>query len=230
MSIITLLGLGFGLGMLHALDADHIAAVSALASTRANRLDSIRFCAKWALGHGFALLVIGGCVYLLGSTIPKQLSQCAETLVGLVLIVIGLAIFRELRHNQAHLHIHRHDHLPPHAHWHRHRKSATAHHNDEHRHRHTAVMIGLLHGVAGSAPLLVLLPLSKMASPWVGMLYLAVFSTAILVTMLLFGGVLGSVYQWLSHLGTRFVKFSQAIAATASIVYGGYLLAVSLPQ
>ena len=226
--IMSLIGLAFGLGIVHALDADHIAAVSGLASTKGNRRDSIHFCTKWALGHGISLLIIGGCVFLLGTTIPHRISQYAETMVGIVLIVIGLAIYRELIRKKAHLHVHHHDDLPPHAHWHTHEHSKKPHHQDTHRHRHAAVMVGLIHGIAGSAPLLVLIPLAKMGTPWAGMLYLVMFSLAVLVTMLVFGGVLGSVYQWLSRYGTTFVKTLKAIIATGSIGYGCYLLAGSL--
>ena len=225
--IMSLMTLAFGLGIVHALDADHIAAVSGLASTKGNRRDSVHFCVKWALGHGTSLLIIGGCVYLLGTAIPHQISHYAETMVGVVLIMIGLAICRELIRKNAHLHVHHHDDLPPHAHWHTHEQTGIAHRQDAHRHRHAAVMVGLLHGTAGSAPLLVLIPLAKMGSPWAGIFYLLMFSLAVLIMMLVFGGVLGTVYQWLSRYGTTLVKTLKAIIATGSISYGGYLVAGS---
>jgi ABC-type nickel/cobalt efflux system permease component RcnA len=222
---VSLISLAFGLGIVHALDADHIVAVSGLASTNVNRRDRIRFCIRWALGHGASLLVIGSAVFLLGFSIPHQLSHYAESMVGIVLITIGLLIGWQLIRSNAHLHVHQHDDLPPHAHWHTHQRKSNNHGFDPHGHRHTAVLVGLLHGVAGSAPLLVLIPLAKLESPWLGMLYLLVFSTAVLLAMLIFGGVLGSVYQWLSHWGSAFVKSLKALIASGAIGYGSYLVA-----
>ncbi|MGD8566598.1 MAG: sulfite exporter TauE/SafE family protein [Gammaproteobacteria bacterium] len=226
--IVGLISLAFGLGMVHALDADHIVAVSSLAGTRVNRRDTMGFCIRWALGHGLSLLLIGSCVFLLGMAIPQELSHYAETMVGAVLITIGLMLCRQLIRQNAHLHVHHHDGLPPHAHWHTHDQHQTDHHRDRHRHRHTAVLVGLVHGTAGSAPLLVLIPLAKIGTPWMGMLYLTTFSIGVMITMLIFGGVLGSVYQWLSRHGPAFIKTAKALIATVSMGYGSYLLAGSL--
>lgn len=225
---VSLITLAFGLGMVHALDADHIVAVSSLASTRSNRRDTVGFCVRWAIGHGLSLLLIGSCVFLLGMAIPREISHYAETLVGVVLITIGLALCWQLIRQNAHLHVHHHDDLPPHAHWHTHERHQTDHHRDRHRHRHAAVLVGLVHGTAGSAPLLVLIPLAKIGTPWIGMLYLITFSIAVLITMLIFGGLLSSVYQWLTRHGPVFVKTSRAIIAAGSMGYGSYLLAGSL--
>lgn len=231
-SLFALMSLAFGLGMLHALDADHIMAVSGLSSTRASRRDSISFCLRWAIGHAVSILLIGACVYGLGTKIPYQLSIYAEQSVGIVLILIGGFIIVDLLRKNAHLHFHQHDGFPQHAHWHTHHhkvaQHASTHHNLHkstlHRHRHSAVMVGILHGTAGSAPLLVLVPLAKLGSALYGMLYLLVFSLGVLLTMLMFGGLLGSVYQWLERWGTQSVRWCRTLIATSSIIFGGYLL------
>ena len=221
MSLVTL---ALGLGIMHALDADHVMAVSGLASTRASsRKDSMWFCLRWAVGHGVSLLTIGSCVYLLGMAIPDQLSHYAEHAVGVVLVIIGLLIVYDLLRKNAHLHFHQHDGLPEHAHWHTHGKS-TVHHRDRHRHQHGAVMVGILHGTAGSAPLLVLVPLAKLNSAYYGIAYLIAFSLGVLLAMLLFGGLIGSLYRWLSRWGTRSVTLLRSIIATSSITFGAYLL------
>lgn len=228
MDLSGLFALAFGLGLLHALDADHIAAVSGMASHRAGLKSSVQFCLRWALGHGTVLLIVAGAVFLLGMAIPDDLSALAEQAVGAVLIGIGAMIFHDLYRKRAHIHFHRHDHLPEHAHWHTHNHPCDAsgkHDDTAHRHPHTATMVGALHGMAGSAPLLLLLPLGQMTSPWQGVLYLLVFSIGVVMAMLLFGGVLGVVFAHFAHLGSRFIQGFRAVIGLMSIGYGGYLLA-----
>ena len=84
--------LALGLGMLHALDADHIMAVSALTAKRPNVSSCMRFCSHWATGHGLALFSIAAGVFVLGAAIPETLSHWAETIVGAVLIIIGCSV------------------------------------------------------------------------------------------------------------------------------------------
>ncbi|WP_455222304.1 HoxN/HupN/NixA family nickel/cobalt transporter [Kaarinaea lacus] len=221
--LLALISLAFGLGMMHALDADHIMAVSGLASTRVSFRNSLQFCLRWAAGHGLALLSIGSFVYLLGMAIPHSLSHYAESAVGIMLMIIGVWILWELKSQNAHLHFHRHDNLPEHAHWHKHHHHIQQHDQDPHTHQHGAIIVGILHGTAGSAPLLVLIPLAKLESPVYAITYLALFSTGVLISMVLFGGFIGGIYHWLSRLGSGFVKTLRIIVASSAIVFGGYL-------
>jgi nickel/cobalt exporter len=228
-SIIAVLTLAFGLGMLHALDADHVMAVSGLASTRPGLRTSLQFCAKWAIGHGLSLTAIGAAVFLFGMAIPSELSAVAESLVGIVLIGIGAWIVWNLFDQNAHLHFHQHDGLPNHAHWHVHNSHEQQppnqpHSKDPHKHKHSALFVGVLHGTAGSAPLLALIPLAKMHSPWVGMAYLLFFGAGVILAMLIFGGLLGGIYTWLSRWGNQVVRTLRAIVAASSIGFGIYLL------
>lgn len=232
-SIIAVLSLAFGLGMLHALDADHIMAVTGLASRRPDWRTTLRFCLRWAIGHGLSLSVIGAGVLLLGMAIPTHLSAVAEHLVGGVLIAIGVWLLWTLYRKGAHLHFHTHDEMTPapvrHAHWHVHAPASAPHHahstrQRSHRHDHSAVLVGVLHGTAGSAPLLALLPLARLASPWVGLAYLVVFGLGVILAMLMFGGVLGGVYAGLARYGERLVKILRTGVALSSIGYGLFLL------
>lgn len=225
-NLYTLITLALSLGIVHALDADHIMAVSALSSSNTNPRNSLKFCLRWAIGHGSTLMIIGGAVYLFGMAIPDQLSVYAEHAVGLVLIAIGIFILIKLRQKKLHLHYHQHDGFPQHAHWHTHsNKNPHQHHKDPHQHNHSAVMVGVLHGAAGSAPLLVLIPISKLATPVYGLLYLLVFSIAVIIAMAVFGGMLGKCYQWLSRYGSQTIKALRVSIAGGAIVTGGLLLA-----
>jgi ABC-type nickel/cobalt efflux system permease component RcnA len=210
--------MAFGLGLLHALDADHIMAVSGLSARRPGLRTSLRFCMHWAIGHGFSIFLIGGSVLLLGIAIPAALSEFAEMLVGVVLIGIGLWVIWDLLSRRAHLHFHRHDDIPQHAHWHSHKDETTHQSRDEalynsqhkrlpHTHKHSAMFVGVLHGTAGSAPLLALIPLASMGgSLWLGIGYLLLFCFGVLMSMLFFGGLMGTTFNWLSRCGNRAVQ------------------------
>jgi len=226
-SIWALLSMAFALGMVHALDADHVAAVSGLSCKGGSWKNSVGFCARWALGHGGALLLIGVPVLFLGLAIPESLSAWAENLVGLVLIAIGAWVLWDLSRKQAHLHFHRHDNMPKHAHWHTH-VAGIAHHQEPHRHSHTPVMVGILHGTAGSAPLLAILPLTRMASPWIGFFYLLLFGFGVFAAMLLFGGALGGLFALLQRWGDRFIALLRLLVGLVSIGLGVHLLQLAL--
>ena len=156
--------------------------------------------------------------------IPHSLSHYAESAIGILLIVIGVWIIWELKIKNAHVHFHHHDGLSEHAHWHSHDHKHSQHSKDPHIHKHNAVIVGILHGTAGSAPLLVLVPLAKLGSPTYGIAYLLLFSAGVFLAMIIFGGFIGGIYQWLSTLGTGFVKTLRIIIATSSIVFGSYLV------
>jgi ABC-type nickel/cobalt efflux system permease component RcnA len=227
MDNLALLSLAFGLGLVHALDADHIMAVSGLSVRKPSLGYCVRFGLRWAIGHGFSLLLIGGSVLLLGMAIPESLSQFAELLVGLVLIGIGIWVIHELVSRRVHIHFHQHDGIPRHAHWHKHNEHAvhTIHHDVSHRHEHSAVMVGMLHGTAGSAPLLALIPLANLGgSPWLGMGYVLLFGLGVLVSMLTFSGLLGVTFQWLSRWGQRTIQVLRTGVALNAIGFGSYLL------
>lgn len=225
--MVAVLSLAFGLGLLHALDADHVMAVSGLASSRPGLRTSLAFCARWAVGHGLSLVMIGSAVLLLGVAVPTELSAVAESLVGVALIAIGAWVLWTLAAQGIHLHFHRHEGLPRHAHWHKHDFSHN-HERNVHRHGHGTVMVGVLHGTAGSAPLLALIPLAQIGSPWIGLAYLALFSGGVLVSMLLFGGLLGCFYSWLLRWGGQVVNGVRAAVALSAVGFGGHLLVSAL--
>lgn len=223
--MLAVLGLAFGLGMLHALDADHIMTVSSISSARPGWRTSLGFCARWAVGHALSLWFIGAGVYLFGLAIPVRLSHYADAAVGVVLVAIGVWLVWDLKVRGAHAHFHRHDGLPAHAHWHRHESgSAESHRQDEHRHGHGAVLVGMLHGTAGSAPLLALIPISHLGSAWLAMGYLIVFGIGTLTAMVAFGFLLGGAYERIARWGGRVVHATRMAMAASAGLFGVYLL------
>lgn len=226
-SLIYLLSMALGLGMLHALDADHILAVSSLSCSQQRLKKTFHHCIKWAVGHGFAILAIGTMVLVMGMAIPRQLSHFAEIVVGIILIALGLAVFIDLRRRQLHLHFHRHHDLPRHVHWHQHHQTGTkasAASSTTHRHEHGATMVGIVHGMAGSAPLLALLPLGQWQSPYWGITYLLIFCLGVLLSMLMFGGILNQVFAGLENIGSQVTRLVRGGIGVVAIVAGSFWL------
>ncbi len=184
--------LALAVGGLHALDADHVMAVTNLASRRPALREAVTIAARWALGHGGVLLMLGLVVYVAGQAIPDALAQHTERLVALVLVGLGVHLLTVLWRSGARLRLHRHPGHGPHLHW------ATPEHTSEPqdesltRARHGALLVGSLHGLAGSAPLLALLTAGQLQRPELALLYVASFSLGVLLVMCLFGGLLGS--------------------------------------
>jgi len=224
--IFGIMALAFSLGLIHALDADHIMAVTTLSGRQAGIKHSFGFCTRWAMGHGFALMLISLLVLVLGWGIPASLSDLAEQMVGLVLTLLGLWVLRDIFQRRIHLHFHQHDNDVVHAHWHQHADDETQ--DARHEHKHSATLVGVLHGIAGSAPLLALLPVSKLTSPWTGMAYVLVFGVGVFIAMLVFGGVLGRLFVFTASRGKHMINILRGLIASGSIIYGGWLLSGAL--
>lgn len=223
----SVLSLAFGLGLVHALDADHVAAVAGFAGMRGGRAAAVRYALKWALGHGGTLLVIGAAAYGLGLAIGPRASALAEQAVGLILALIGIGVLYRLRRERLHAHFHAHDGRDPHLHWHAHaagRDSARDSRESPHRHHaHAPVLVGLVHGLAGSAPLLALLPVTRYGA-WMGVSWLLLFSLGVLLAMLAFGGVLGVLTSRLARRSERALTGLRAAIGVAALGLSGVLL------
>ena len=219
-----ILFLGFGLGMLHALDADHVMAVSGLTSSRPGLKSSISFCWRWAVGHGLILLSVAITVYVLDMAIPVQMSQLAENLIGVVLVVIGLLVLFDLYKRKAHLSFHHHQGMHGHIHWYvPHDESVKSDTSSTH-HDHRAVLVGMLHGLAGSAPLLAIIPVTRSDNAWIALLYVLLFSIGVVFSMLMFGGVMGLLFRQLSCYSRKLIQALRAIVGVSAILFGFVLL------
>jgi len=222
------LALGFGLGLVHAFDADHVMALSVFAARGRGAADGIRAGLRWALGHGLVLIAFGLGLLFLGRALPPDLALLAERGVGLVMIVLGIWVWFELTRRRGHLHFHEHGDLPPHAHWHTHKAGHTKLqlHRDAHRHEHAPVFVGAMHGLAGSAPILAVLPAAS-RSPLLGVGYLIVFALGVGLAMAIVSGLMG-------HAAGRFgsrgeagrLETLRALSASGSIILGVWMLAL----
>jgi sulfite exporter TauE/SafE len=188
---------------------------------RGGRTAAIGYAFKWALGHGATLLVIGIAAYGLGLAITPAASALAEHAVGLVLMLIGIGVLWRIRREHLHAHFHSHGDTPAHLHWHAHAPAPVS--GMAHRHTHTPVLVGLIHGLAGSAPLLALLPIAQHGA-WFGLAWLLLFSAGVLLAMLAFGGVLGLVTSQLARRSERALTGLRALVGLAALGLGGSLL------
>jgi hypothetical protein len=181
-----ILGLGFLLGMQHALEADHIAAVSSIAARRSQVGDIVRHGLTWGLGHTLTLFGFAGAAILLGHAIPDQVAQPIETAVGIMLVGLGAHLLWRLWRDRVHFHRHGHGDGTVHLHVHSHAGDTVPHARAAHSHGHgfrwRTLMVGLTHGMAGSAALLVL-AVSEASSPMAGLGYVALFGIGSMVGM-----------------------------------------------
>src|SRR5258706_10057501 len=115
-----ILMLGFSLGMQHALEADHIAAVSSIAARRTPVGDIVKHGLTWGLGHTLTLFAVAGAAILLGRAIPEHFARPLETAVGIMLLGLGAHVLWRLWRDPVHFYKHRHDdgtvHIHPHSH------------------------------------------------------------------------------------------------------------------
>jgi len=177
--MIPILLLGLVVGMKHALEADHVAAVAALATRSASLRERMTLASVWGLGHAATLVLFGGTVLALGVSLPDRVARTFEGLVGIMLIALGVDVLRRLRRRGVHVHRHRHGDGREHFHAHAHAPAA-APTRAPHEHEHVrglvprALLVGTMHGLAGSAALVVL-SLELTRSTAQALLYLAAF-------------------------------------------------------
>lgn len=176
---LSLLLLGFLMGMRHATEADHVAAMATLAGRGHGLRSTALQGAAWGMGHTITLFVFGGIALIIGGVIPERYAHGLESLVGVMLVALGLDLLRRLYRQRIHFHIHRHADGVRHFHAHSHRPGQ-AHDAASHHHRHDkslpkrALFIGLMHGMAGSAALVILAAESTHGA-LAGLLYILLF-------------------------------------------------------
>lgn len=181
-----ILGLGFLLGMQHALEADHIAAVSSIAARRTNVGDIVKHGLTWGFGHTLTLFIFAGAAILLGHAISESLARPLETAVGIMLIGLGANVLWQLWRDRVHFHQHGHVDGTKHIHVHSHLNDTVPHEGSVHAHRHgfrwRSLLVGLMHGMAGSAALLIL-AVSQVVNPVYGMVYVLLFGIGSMLGM-----------------------------------------------
>ena len=197
MSLLALAFFGFLLGVRHAMEADHLAAVASLATRTKSLGEGLRLGAIWGLGHTVTLFFVGAVVLLVDTLIPEDVAAGLELLVGVMLIALGIDVLRVWLRRPVRFDVHEHAGGEKHLHAYR----ADAAPGNEHVHPKglslRALFVGFMHGMAGSAAL-VLLALGKATSVAAGLLYIAVFGLGSIFGMALLSVVVSVPMRWSS--------------------------------
>lgn len=218
---LAILGFGFLLGLKHATDADHLAAVGTIVSERKSVWSSALVGGVWGLGHTISLFLAGVFVLLLDFQISEQTERILEFCVGVMLTLLGLnVIIKLLKGGQIHFHRHEHgarEHVHPHVHGQSEEDEAHTHHGLRFSPR--ALVIGMIHGLAGSAGLM-LLVIPTIESKSLGLLYVAIFGIGSIGGMMLMSFLVGLPFHLTAGRFNRFNNLLQSVAGVASIAFG----------
>ena len=222
-SFFALAGLGLLLGFRHAFEPDHLAAVSTLATRQGKLLDACRLGVAWAVGHSLSVGVVVGAIMLFGLQLPRRLWPAADFLVGLLLIGLGASVLVRYMRGRWHLHVHAHD-GGPHLHLHSHAHDASHAHAHPQGDARRSLGFGLLHGLAGSAAILVLL-VAAAPTRTAQLAYFLAFAAGTMLGMLLVSFSLAGLVRLASGRGARWATVLHLGSATVSVVVGVLLAA-----
>ncbi len=227
MSGIILLGLL--LGMQHAMEADHLAAVASMMADSRGRRSIIRHGVVWGLGHMATLSVFAGVVLLSRQAVSPALAEGLEIAVGVMLIGLGSNALYRLVRERIHIHVHRHGDGQAHIHAHSHAGESRPHRQLPHDHDHPpgfplrSLLVGMMQGLAGSA-VLVVLAATALESPLEGLGYVLLFGLGSVLGMALLSTVISLPLSLAARRLTWFHGGIRGAAGVVSIVLGGIIV------
>ena len=220
------LGLGLVYGLKHATEVDHIVAVSTIVSEHRKLSHAAWVGGLWGAGHTVSLALVGSLVLAMRVVIPERLAGLLELVVALMIIFLGLSATAKAlgKRGDFHLHEHTHDNVA-HVHLHFH-EPGTQHAGPVKAHSHAIrqvgfkpVLVGAVHGLAGSAAL-TLLVLTQIHSMTLGLLYLGMFGLGSMASMLLMSGIVGLPFVLSARRLTRVHYNLQMAAGGLSVCFG----------
>ena len=208
-SFLSILALGFVLGIKHAIEPDHVIAVSTIASQSKKLLRSSLAGVFWGIGHTATLFIVGVILIFMKGEISEKWAMSLEFLVGIMLVYLGITTILSLKN----IHIHQHEHD-----------------GEEHKHNHQhknvsylkSMLIGLVHGLAGSGAM-VLLTMSTVNSAWEGAIYILIFGAGTVIGMLFFTTIIGIPFI-ISAKKLSLNKILTQITGVISTVFGIYYM------
>ncbi|MGA8437234.1 MAG: high-affinity nickel-transport family protein [Candidatus Sulfotelmatobacter sp.] len=237
-SFLSIIAVGFFLGMRHATDPDHVIAVTTIVSRQRKLLKAALTGIVWGVGHTLTIFVVGSAIILFDVVIPARIGLSMEFSVGLMLIVLGAMNVRafmrtarnlapattesEVVHSHAHIHgdyIHSHTHgHAPEAHTHSHQTPLAWLDRMFGRiglyQQLRPLTIGIVHGLAGSAAVALLI-LTTIGNPRWAMVYLLVFGAGTVGGMMLITMSIASAFQF---FGRRHQNFSHWLGLASGLV------------
>lgn len=226
----AVLGIGLVLGFRHAFEPDHLAAVSTLATRQGSVLAACRLGLAWALGHTASVGAVVLAIIVAGVRLPAPLWPAADVVVGLLLVGLGGSVIYRYARGRWHLHAHSH---APEAGTHLHLHSHAAGHSHVHGHSSAdarrSLGFGLLHGVAGSAAVLVLL-VAAAPTHATQVAYFSAFGAGTMLGMVAVSATLATVIRLASRGGERWAQMLHLTSATVSLVVGVLLAARTMGE
>lgn len=222
LSTFSVLVIGFVLGLQHATEADHLAAVSTIVSEKKNLFTASLVGGLWGIGHTISLFAVGLLVILLKFQISESVEAKLEACVGAMLVLLGLNALRKLfRASKVHVHSHEHD---GHKHVHIHSHGSKAKEESHHRLSPRSVIIGMVHGLAGSAALM-LLVVPTIPSPAIALLYIFIFGVGSIGGMMAMSFLIGLPFHFTAgrfdvlNRGIRMIAGIFSLGLGFSIIY-----------
>jgi len=244
--LLSIIALGFFLGMRHATDPDHVIAVTTIVS----RQRSIRYAALigvlWGLGHTITILVVGSAIILFGLVIPPRVGLTMELSVGLMLILLGIlnlsGIMRWITENVTPLQMGQHSH--PHGHGDFVHTHPHGHSPEKHGHSEDAtpvswmdrtfgglgfyqivrpLAVGIVHGLAGSAAV-ALLVLTTIRVPSWAVLYILVFGIGTVAGMMLITAAIAIPFKFSETRFSRLNRGLGLISGLVSLAFGLFIV------
>jgi ABC-type nickel/cobalt efflux system permease component RcnA len=226
MEFYTLLFFGGLIGMQHALEADHLAAVAAMTEKRSSRRALVLRGSAWGIGHTVTLLTICGVLLILGETISERTEAVLEFAVGAMIVGLGLNVLYKVWRQRPHFHVHEHERGEQHMHVHTHAEETVPHVDSEHDHPHRglgrALAVGMMHGAAGSAGLLILATAADSVPEALG--YVAAFGVGSIGGMAALTFVASYPLRLLERGATWVNSVAYGVIGCAAVIVGGNLL------
>jgi ABC-type nickel/cobalt efflux system permease component RcnA len=213
---IVLVATGFALGLAHAVDPDHIVAVSTLLCKNPSLRKSLVSATAWGAGHSATILAVGLLVLALRVTIPPSVVSFFELAAAVMLIVMGAWVLKPFftEKHKPEEHSHRHVDSEGKTHMHIHETSP--------RHLHRSVFAGFLQGLAGSAAIM-LVTLTTVSSAELGLAFILVFGLGLILGMVGIACIINSIMAFTTSRLERAHEKIQAVTGTVSIALGIFL-------
>jgi ABC-type nickel/cobalt efflux system permease component RcnA len=211
------------------MEADHVAAVSSVVSRRQGLRTISMHGAIWGIGHTLTLLVVAGGCLLMKTSLSDAVADRLEFGVGLMLVALGLHVLWRLWKDRVHFGTHRHGDGTQHMHAHSHRHDTHRHEHSRHDHEHPAgmpwrtLLIGTMHGMAGSAALVVLAATNITSAP-AALLYVLLFGVGSIVGMALLSAVIAVPLTWTARSLTAANRVLQAVIGAITIGVGAHVI------
>lgn len=183
------------LGLRHASDPDHLAAVTTLIASEEERKQARKaglLGLFWGLGHGTTLVILGLPLVLFNRFLPERVGQIAEVAIGVVIVLLAVRLLLRWRRGFYHVHAHNHNGEPDHRHVHSHKEGESHEHAISKRTPLSAFGIGLVHGIGGSGGLTLLL-LSTISNQTEAAVALLIFAAGTAVSMAILSTAFGLI-------------------------------------